>query len=124
MVFFFAAFSIHWASRGNASSVTIVGTVILVTLLMVVCCIVLTRNGGNRYAGIHLKLPFHLSAAKGRVLGFIRMGRRRRDHTREPQSNTEGVGLVPIGVDLPLPLHDGSTMQQSGSHSNPESSST
>jgi hypothetical protein len=110
MIFFFVAFSINWWSLGDWDSRAVVGFVILVTVLMISYGIIRTRNREDRWrrqtnplgAGVRvgLRLSSYMVGAWKQVTEFMRMRMRRSrsDPTSEPQSDTGGIAMAPMGT--------------------------
>ncbi|KAG2156819.1 uncharacterized protein EDB93DRAFT_869500 [Suillus bovinus] len=102
MIFFFAAFSLHWWTPGDQTTRAVVGSVITVALAMILYGIVRAKYGGDRWwrmpivllARIGLKLPTHLADAGKRIMVFIWMSKARFVQD-PPRSETEGVVLAP-----------------------------
>ncbi|KAG2357344.1 hypothetical protein BDR07DRAFT_1420728 [Suillus spraguei] len=102
MVFFFAAFSVHWWSPGDQTTRAVVGCVIIVAFVMILYGIIRAKRGGDRWwrplvlllTGMGVKLSSYLADAMKQVMVFIRM--RKAHNVQDPRPNTEGIVLAPL----------------------------
>ncbi|KAG2042683.1 hypothetical protein BDR03DRAFT_1088430 [Suillus americanus] len=101
MVFFFAAFSVHWWSPGDQTTRAVVGFVIMVALVMILYGIIRAKFGGDRWwrplvlplARIGLELSTYLADAMKQVM--VSAGMRKAHIVQDPPSHTEGINLAP-----------------------------
>ncbi|KAG1860663.1 hypothetical protein DFJ58DRAFT_778417 [Suillus subalutaceus] len=96
MVFFFAAFSIHWWSPGDQTTRAVVGSVIMVALVTILYGIIRAKFGGDRWwrplvlplARIGVGLSTCLADAMEQVM--MSTGMRKSLIVQDPLSHTEG----------------------------------
>ncbi|KAG1881084.1 hypothetical protein F4604DRAFT_1678717 [Suillus subluteus] len=101
MVFFFAAFSIHWWSPGDQTTRAVVGSVIMVALVTILYGIIRAKFGGDRWwrplvlslAKIGVGLSTYLADAMKQVM--MSTGMRKSHIVQDPPSHTEGIILAP-----------------------------
>ncbi|KAG1776360.1 hypothetical protein EV702DRAFT_1110101 [Suillus placidus] len=104
MIFFFAAFSVHWWSPGDQTTRAVVGSVIMIALAMILYGIIRAKCGGDRWwrlpvlllARIGAELSIYLADAGEQVMVFI--GMRKAHIVQDPRSNTEGIVLAPLSI--------------------------
>ncbi|KAG1812958.1 uncharacterized protein BJ212DRAFT_1483013 [Suillus subaureus] len=100
MVFFFAAFSVHWWSPGDQTTRAVVGSVIMVALVMISYGIIRAKCGGDRWwrplvlplARIVMKLLTYLADVMKQVM--VSTGMRKAHVVQDPSSHTEGIILA------------------------------
>jgi hypothetical protein len=101
MVFFFAAFSVHWWSPGDQTTRAVVGSVIMVALVMILYGIIRAKCGGDRWwrplvlplARISMELSTYLADAMKQVMVLI--GMKKVHVVQDPPSDAEGIVLAP-----------------------------
>lgn len=101
MIFFFAAFSVHWWSPGDETTRAVVGSVIMIALVMIMYGIIRAKCGGDRWwrppvlllAKIGMELSACLAVAGKQVMVFT--GMRKAHIVEDPRSDTEGIVLAP-----------------------------
>jgi hypothetical protein len=104
MIFFFAAFSVHWWSPGDQTTRAVVGSVIMVALIMIMYGIIRAKCGGDRWwrppvlllARIGMELSTYLADAGKKFMVFV--GMRKAHIVQDPRSDTEGIVLTPPSI--------------------------
>ncbi|KAG1834711.1 hypothetical protein EV424DRAFT_1477882 [Suillus variegatus] len=104
MIFFFAAFSVHWWNPGDQTTRAVVGSVIILAFVMILYGIMRAKYGGDRWwrlpilllARFGLKIPIHLADAGKQVMVFI--GMRKSLTVQDPSSETGRDVLAPPNI--------------------------
>lgn len=104
MIFFFAAFSVHWWNPGDQTTRAVVGSVIILAFVMILYGIMRAKYGGDRWwrlpilllARFGLKIPIHLADAGKQVMVFI--GMRKALVVQDPSSETGRDVLAPPNI--------------------------
>ncbi|KAG1840117.1 hypothetical protein C8R48DRAFT_781864 [Suillus tomentosus] len=104
MIFFFAAFSVHWWNPGDQTTRAVVGSVIILAFVMISYGIMRAKYGGDRWwrqpilllARFGLKISIHLADAGKQVMVF--MGMRKALIVQDPSSETGRDVLAPPNI--------------------------
>jgi len=103
MVFFFAAFSVHWWNPGDQTTRAVVGSVIMVALVTILYGIIRAKCGGDRWwrplvlplARIGVEVSTYLADAMKQVMVLIGMKKEKVHIVQDPPSDADGMVLAP-----------------------------